>query len=550
MSISLAVKGSDGAERILDFDQTKVTIGSNPLCDVAVADASVDAEQCVLVVRGDKVELFDIGESGGVLVNGRPVGHSEVSPGDEIWLGSTVIRLVADAGQGVSFTEQDSTVREELAAPDPLPRAKAVPVKRVQKGPTDERFALLEQVQRLISAISHNENIFESILDTMFSTAPVRRGFIATRGPNGELQVKANRSRESGASAGERIEVSRTLVGRVLETGSAVLTSDAESDADFSAIRSIHRLRIKAAICVPLVAEGNVIGVVYGDNREKPGSLTADHLSILTALASVGAVAVEKLRLLDEYHGKLKIEQALAIARSIQLNFLPDEPPAIAGLDVWGRSASCDETGGDYFDYFKLKDGSLGIVIADVTGHGIGPALLMATVRALLRVLIETEPSLEKLIFKLNNYIRADVRDGRFITLFLGVIDPKTRTFRHVGAGHTPPIWCRKRDGSTHLVRSNGPPLGILESMEFRRGTDLPLAPGDALLFTTDGIIEADNEAGEQFGMPRLRSVLVENVDGSASEVAEAVLHAVEEFVAGNPLRDDATMVAVKVSGG
>jgi sigma-B regulation protein RsbU (phosphoserine phosphatase) len=536
--ISLAIKGADGLEKRLDFDRAKITIGSNPLCDIPLPDAGVDAEQCVLVARGDKVELFDIGESGGVLVNGRPAGHVEVGPGDEIWIGGTVMRLAG--AQSVAFTESVSTVREELpvGAPAPAPAPGA---------PAEERFGLLDQVQRLISSIGTDEGIFESILDTLFSSVPVRRGFIAIRGADGQLAVRANRSREKGSAASEPIEVSRTLLRSVLETGKSVLTSDAESDANFSAIRSIHRLRIKAAICVPLLVQGRVIGVVYGDNREQPGSLKKDHLSILSALASIAAVAVEKIRLLREYNEKLRIEQALSIARSIQRNFLPAKPPAAAHFDVWGHSESCDETGGDYFDYLPLPDGSLGLVIADVTGHGVGPALLMATVRAALRVLVQAEPSLERLVYRLNNLIRDDVHDGRFITLFLGAVDPVRGVFRHVGAGHTPPVWCRARDGSTHLVSSRGPPLGIVAGAEFPAGTNLPVAKGDVLLLTTDGIIEATDRDGEFYGLSRLRAAVGRLAKSTAREVVEGVMADVNTFVDGAGLRDDATLVAVKL---
>ncbi|MFI5403599.1 MAG: SpoIIE family protein phosphatase, partial [Planctomycetota bacterium] len=501
MPISLSIKGADGVEKRLDFDRAKVTIGSNPLCDVALSDAGVDPEQCVLVARADKVELFDIGESGGVLVNGRPVGHADVGPGDEIWVGKTVLRLVALDGKGVSFTEGVSTVREELPA---------VPVvaERGLGAPRDERFALLDQVEKLISSIGSDEGIFESILDTLFTSVPVRRGFLALRGADGELTVKAHRSREKGSAANEPIEVSRTILRRVIETGKSLLTSDAEADENFSAIRSIHRLRIKAAICVPLLVKGRVTGVVYGDNREQPGSLKKDHLSILGALASIAAVAVEKMKLLAEYNQKLRIDQALSIARSIQRNFLPTKPAAADRLDVYGHSVSCDETGGDYYDYFEMADGSLGLTIADVTGHGVGPALLMATARSALRVLVRAEPSLERLLFRLNNLLREDVHDGRFITLFLGSVDVAKGIFRNVGAGHTPPILCRARDGSTHLVLGKGPPLGIMSGAQFAAGTDLPVAKGDMLLLTTDGIIEAMDAKGDQFGLPRLRAAV------------------------------------------
>ncbi len=538
MPISLSVKGADGHEKRVDFDRTKVTVGSNPLCDVALSDSGVDPEQCVLVAREGKVELFDIGESGGVLLNGRPVGHAEVGPSDEIWVGRTVLRVISDAAKAVSFTEGVSTVREEIPA--------AVPAAGLG-APKEERFALLDQVEKLIRSIGSDEGIFESILDTLFTSVPVRRGFLALRAENGELLVKAHRSREKGSAANEPIEVSRTLVRRVLESGKAVLTSDAEADENFSAIRSIHRLRIKAAICVPLLVGGRVTGVVYGDNREQPGSLKKDHLSILGALASIAGVAVEKMRLLEEYNQKLRIEQALSIARSIQRNFLPAKPASAERLDVHGHSVMCDETGGDYYDYFEMADGSLGIVVADVTGHGVGPALLMATARSALRVLVRAEPSIERLLFRLNNLLREDVHDGRFITLFLGSVDRGRDVFRNCGAGHTPPVWYRASDGSTTLVHSKGPPLGIVSEAQFAAGPDLPVATGDLLLFTTDGIIEATDPGGEQYGFPRLCSTVARLAKGSAREVVDGIMGDVTAFAGGTGLRDDATLVAVKI---
>lgn len=539
MAISLSIRGPDGQQRRSDFDRSKVTIGSNALCDLTIADPGVDAEQAVLVERKGVVELFDIGEAGGVLVNGTPVGHAVVRPGDEIWVGRTVLSLATE-GEGVSFTEGTTTVRAEVPAEKP---AVAAPAPAEAE---EQRFALLNQVRQLINSIGTSENIFESILDTLFSSVPVRRGFIGILDERRELQVRAHRSRERGSQA-EKITVSRTLLGKVLETGNAVLTSDAEADPNWSAARSIHSLRIKAAICVPLVAGDKVIGLLYGDNRERPGSLNREHLEILRALASVAAVAVEKFRLLGESDAKRKIEQALAIARSIQRNFLPATPPAVPRLELWGRSDSCDETGGDYYDFLPLPDGRLGVAIADVTGHGVGPALLMATVRAALRALVPVEPSLENLTGRLNDLIREDIRDGRFITLFMGTLDPNDGTFRHVGAGHTPPVWYRARDRTTHLVPSRGPPLGILSGLEFRAGAELELAAGDVLLFTTDGIIEAGVERGEEFGMDRLRALVSERAQGGARELVEAVCDAVDRHVGHRPLRDDATLVAVKI---
>jgi len=545
VGIRLVVKAPDGETHRVEFDRPKITLGSDPLCDVTIAEEGVEAEQAVLVAREDRHELFDIGEKGGVLLNGRPVSHAVIRPGDEIWIGRTLVHL--DAGtQGVTFVKQGTaTVRASvpsasLQAPAPLQQPKA-------RTETERRLALFNEVGRLVNSIGLSENIFESILDAVAGTVPVRRSFIALKSASGELDVKAHRNRERDG-AGSTIEVSQTLVGRVLDSGQAVLTSDAEGDPDFSAARSIHRLRIKAAVCVPLMVAGKVIGLLYGDNREQPGSLGQEDLAYLNALASVAAAAVEKFRLLGEYDAKRKIDQALAIARSIHRNFLPSAPPSIAGLDVWGRSDSCDETGGDYFDFFPMAGGKLGVVVGDVTGHGIGPALLMATVRASLRALLDTGEPLDGLLHRLNNLVRGDVRDGRFVTLFFALFDPARGTLAHVGAGHTPPIWFRASDRKTEMISSRGPPLGIVGGLRFPAGEELRLRSGDVLLFTTDGLMEATGASGEAFGLDRLRAVVTEHAADGARELGQAVVAAVDAFVGSRQLHDDATLVVVKMA--
>ncbi|MFQ5845414.1 MAG: SpoIIE family protein phosphatase [Planctomycetota bacterium] len=544
MTLSLILRGQDREERRLDFDKPKVTIGANPLCDVHIERGQVAAEQAILVQRGGRMELFDIGHEAAILVNGRPFRHGEVRPGDEIWIGESVLVPIADSA--VSFVDRGegrvhATVSSSVEALAAKP-AESVPVR---EGPELRR--LLDEVVRLMNSIGRNENIFESILDTVFSSAPVLRAFLALRDSSGGLVVKAHRNRET-ANPNEAIEVSQTLVGKVLESGEALLTSDAEGDPDLSLALSIQRLRIKAAICVPLVVEGKVIGLLYGDNRERPGILTAENLAFLSALAGVAAVAVEKLRLLEEYEAKRKIEQALRIARSIHQNFLPSAPPEVEGFDVSGRSVSCDATGGDYFDYFRLDDDHLGVVIADVAGHGIGPALLMASMRASLRALVMHGTPLDDLLYRLNDLIHNDVQDGRFITLFFAVLNRRERRFRHIGAGHTPPIWFRSADGSLKQIHSGGPPLGILNGIHYHVGEVYVYEPGDVFQFTTDGIPEAVDPSGRQFGMARLEAALAREAPGRADGIIEAVYAELGRFVQGAPQQDDTTLVAVKIA--
>ncbi len=545
MGIAIRVQGADGTDRRLEFDLPKITVGSGPHCHVTLDDEAVDREQAVLVTRGGRSELFDIGTTRGVRVNGKPVGHCILSPGDEICVGSSILTL-DEAKKGVQFTLRgEGNISASVKADSIVIKPKAPEKSPAQLSEEDQRLMLLQEVSRLINAIAHNEDIFESILDTIFLSASVRRAFIALLDDAGELQVKAHRNREK-RSVGEAIEVSRTLLGKVVKSGEAVLTTDAESDPDLSAIHSIQKLQIRAAVCVPLILEGKVIGVIYGDNRERPGTLTPADLSYLSTLASLAAVAVEQYRLLSEYDAKRKIEQALSIARSIQRNFLPSGPPDVDGFDIWGSSDSCDETGGDYYDFLRMEDGRVCAVIADVSGHGIGPALLMASIRASLRALVEPVEKLEDLLPRINRLLCADIRDGRFVTLFLAAFDPQNGLVQPIGAGHPELVWYRAKDRTIEQIGSRGPPLGVLVDTAFPAASNVALEPGDILLMSTDGILEAANGSGEQFGMERMSEVVRDQAGGTSEEVVAAIFAQVDRFVGGRRLIDDATLVAIK----
>jgi len=540
--LSLCLRDVSGQERRLEFEQNRLTVGSATRCDIAITDDGVDDEQVVLLARGNHVEFFDIGVSRGARLNGDLIGHGVMEASDELRIGATVITLASDAA-GVSIVQGgESNVTASVGGSGTTTIGGHAPSGKLR--PEEQYGLLLKQVGELLQSVAQEANVFESILDRVFQSAEVRRGFIALLDDEGGIQVKAHRNEEIVKS--KEIEVSSTLLGMVIRSGKAVLTTDAESDPELSLSQSIMRLQIRSAICVPLAVRGKVIGVLYGDNRERPGSLTRDDLTFVNALGSVAAVAVEQHRLIRERDAKRKLEQSLSIARSIQRNFLPSEPPARAGLDLYGISESCDETGGDYYDFLELPDGRMAVVVADVTGHGIGPALLMASMRAALRALIGTDIEREDLLPRMNRLLCDDIRGGRFVTLSMAVCDADAARVLHIGAGHPPILHYHAATRKTHALRSLGPPLGVFADVEFPAGDAIAFQPGDVLLMTTDGIAESMNQSGEQFGEERIEALLEANAGNSAKAIVDAVVEACNEWVKGEPLRDDATLVAIK----
>lgn len=234
------------------------------------------------------------------------------------------------------------------------------------------------------------------------------------------------------------------------------------------------------------------------------------------------------------------------IAREIQQRFFPDSPPSVPGFDCAGASYSAEATGGDYFDFIPMQQGAVGVVIADVSGHGFGPALLMAETRAYLRALALTRRDVAELITLVNQFLAADTDDERFVTLFLGRLDPTQRSFVYTSAGHLAGYVLDRQGQTKALLESTGFPLGIDVAAEYTAAPAVQLEPGDIVFLLTDGVIEAFNGTKTLFGVERALQVIAQHRAAPARQIVEALYAAVCEFCQCRP-HDDCTMIVVKV---
>ncbi len=251
-----------------------------------------------------------------------------------------------------------------------------------------------------------------------------------------------------------------------------------------------------------------------------------------------------------EEHQRMK--QALAVATEIQQHLLPQSAPDIAGFDIAGQSIPCDETGGDYFDFVDVVEvapGKIGIAVADVTGHGIGAGLLMATARSALRNLaLVYGDNLPQLFTMLNRSLYRDTGSLRFVTLFYGLLGREELDLSWISAGHDPPLRLRTTTGEfDELSAGGGIPLGALPNAPYEQGGPVSLEPGDILMIGTDGIWEAEDTDGKQLGMDRVREVIKEQASNSADGICTAIINTVKEFREPAPATDDTTLVIIKV---
>ncbi|MDP6637513.1 MAG: SpoIIE family protein phosphatase [Phycisphaerae bacterium] len=245
-----------------------------------------------------------------------------------------------------------------------------------------------------------------------------------------------------------------------------------------------------------------------------------------------------------------KMKQSLEMAMEIQQHLLPQGSPLVDGFDIAGRSIYCDETGGDYYDFIELAElgsGRLGIALGDVSGHGIGAALLMAAARGVLRSHAARHgANLGELFETLNRHLVRDTGEGQFMTLFYAVLDAEKRSLVWTSGGHDPALWLQDADGDIEELPNTGIPLGILQDTAYEQAGPIELASGDIVLVGTDGIWEARNTDGEMFGKDRLRKLLSDSSETSASEIHDTIVEAVRNFRQARPQEDDVTLVVIK----
>ncbi len=240
-------------------------------------------------------------------------------------------------------------------------------------------------------------------------------------------------------------------------------------------------------------------------------------------------------------------EKEMEVARIIYQHLLPRQAPACRGFEAHGASEAATAAGGDFYDYLELPGGGLGVVVGDVTDHGVGPALLMAATRAYLRAFASAGMDLGGIVTRTNRLLAADMTDGRNVTLLLAHLDPVRRTLTCANAGH-PYGHVLDRGGQVRArLFGTGRPLGLFSEDDYAAGPPVPLEAGDLVLFLTDGVLDARDPSGERFGWPRALTVVRRHREAPPREVVAALFAAVRDFVADSPAEDDMTALVIQV---
>lgn len=335
------------------------------------------------------------------------------------------------------------------------------------------------------------------------------------------------------------LRVGEGLSGWVAKTGEAVIVADVRNDPRYVAARPGTRSEIAA----PLQVRGRTIGV-FNLESDQEDAYHEGHLEMLGGFASQAAVAVERARMTRDLLEQRRLERELAIAREIQASFLPKSAPSVPGFELAGTARTHAQVGGDYYDFIRVSEGRLGLAIADASGKGIPAAILMAGFRMSLLAEIRNEFAIRAVMRKVNSLLHESTDRDKFVTAFYGLLDWRNGVLTFSNAGHNPPILVRAGGRLEHLTEG-GVALGVLPSAQYE---DRPVAfhPGDVLLLYTDGVSEAENVSGEQFGQARLEQTLAGLVGGTAEHILEGIVDAVVTWAGERGQTDDLTLVVVR----
>lgn len=412
--------------------------------------------------------------------------------------------------------------------------------------------------------------IIRRTVDGAVEVTGAQRGALLLPDERGVLVVRQARGRDRKDLPSD-VRYSRGVVGKVWTSGLPHLTADFDAPQGGGLGQSVLDLRLLSILAVPLVVRDRPIGVLYVDSTATTKEFTQGEQAVFTALAGMASVALERARLAAEEARKrlleismdlerakraaedaerARLQQAVDAARDVQQSLAPRNLSVPAGFEVANVDIPLEETSGDYHDFLPLADGAFALVVGDVSYHGLGSALHMVTARAVLRTCLRASSDLGAAMAALNDFLCTDMARDEYMSLFVAVVHPATRTLRWASAGHNAPLFWSAGRPCRELERT-GPVLGVVEHAAYGVGGPEVLATGDALFLFTDGLSEAQDPAGEHWGDDRLLACVEARAAAlpGAEDLLGGVLADHRAFVGGAVRRDDVTVVVLRARG-
>lgn len=334
------------------------------------------------------------------------------------------------------------------------------------------------------------------------------------------------------------LKIGEGITGWVAKTGKSLLINDVTKDSHYIPLLP----DTKSELAVPIISRDKVIGV-FNVESNRLNAYTKDDLALLEMFANQAAVSLERALLYKQAMDRKSLDDELSIARRIQQTFLPKGQPKYEGYDIAGVNIPSEAVGGDYYDFIKIVDNQLGIAIGDVSGKGMGAALIMATFRASLKAEIRNNFAIRTILSKVNDLLYESIERQNYVTAVYGVLDIRNHIFTYSNAGHPPPLLVRK-NGDVVELTEGGYAIGMFAGSTYKESS-IHLQSGDRLLLYTDGVTEALDEVGHEFGLERLTKFIKENSSLGAEETINKLIGEIMSFKGPERQLDDLTMIMI-----
>jgi serine phosphatase RsbU (regulator of sigma subunit) len=531
----LLVKSPSGAESRLRVEQLPFRIGRHGDNDLVIRDNRASRYHARIVAEGGRYAVEDLKSSFGLFVNGKRVERALLEPGDCIEFG------VPDSYQ-ITFELGGASAEPNPASTGSSSLAKL--------------RSTLEVARALESSLS-TEDVLVAVVEAALTITGCERGFLLLRQAD-DLEIRIARSR-TGPLAKTDLRVPTRLLLHALNHRREFLSMNfgPEGTPADATERSIYDLELRSVVCVPLVRvragsvdetnvlspAGETVGLLYMDSRMRNADLSAGGRELLTTLALEASTVLENARLLEEQWARQRMEQELKIARQIQESLLPRALPAGGWFRAAVSSIPSLEVGGDYVDIRRITDQLWAAVMADVSGKGVGAAILASLLQGMFLASPYTRLSIAEMLLRANRYLNERTGGEQYATAFYCTL-ARDGCLHWVNAGHPPPILLRGT-GCLESLGATGMPLGMLEESEYTV-EEMRLEPGDRIVIFTDGVTEAQNSAREFFGLARLRQVVASHAQEGFQEIYASVRAVLDAFTGGAPQRDDVTLAVLE----
>jgi serine phosphatase RsbU (regulator of sigma subunit) len=522
-------------------------VGRSPECDLVITDDTVSRQHArIEIVDEETINLTDLGSHNGTTVNGIGVTDLvKLSHNDIVALGKVELKLTIGEVSGIKDNLVSiSDVDDDLTRATLMPMEEALrPLPtRILENPNV--FKAFSEMGKMLIVPGGDEEMLTNGLKLLQEVIPVERAAVFLTGQK-EDDICLSACCIAGKEYSDSFCISRTILKELLSQRKAILISDPQAEAKYADQQSIIRSKIKSAMAVPLLDEGKVFGILYADTTNPAHHYTEDYLRITATFGNMLAAKMINNILLNERRAKELLESELAVASQIQNELLPKEIPVIEGYSLETFQIQCKQVGGDLYDVARLDDGRILLLLADVSGKGMGAALLASNILASFRAFYNTKDfDLLGATCSVSKQLLTFTRSGDFATLFVGLLDPDTNSLQFINAGHNPPLVIRS-DGRIEYLGASGLPLGVM-AFDAWEVESVDLLAGDTVFAFTDGIPEAFNSQDEQFGDDRLEKLAIECAGQTPKEFTDSIMADVSNFIGEHPRSDDITMMVLR----